>query len=52
MLLHNTTSEINIVHCIKGEVIRILLLSKLAKSLKFYIKLPLIGYTNYLEPAK
>jgi len=52
MLHHKTTSEIIIFNCIPGEVIRILLLSKLAKSLEFYIKLPLTRYTNYLVPAK
>jgi hypothetical protein len=52
MLHHKATSKINIFNSIASEEIRILLLSKLAKSLEFYIKLPLIGYTNYLVPAK
>jgi hypothetical protein len=52
LLHHKITSKMDIFNCITGEVIRVLLLSKLAKSLEFYIKLHLIGRTNYLMPAK
>ena len=52
MLHHNTTGKINIFIFTTGEGIRMLLLSKLAKLLEFYTKLPLIGCTSYLEPAK
>ena len=52
MLHHETTGKINIFNCITSEMIRVLLLSKLAKSLEFYTKLPYIGYTHYLVPAQ